>query len=248
MTPDPSAWLPTNAFVDDALRVLCFPHAGGGSAMFHRWSRRLPDWLHIVPIKLPGREDRGRETAIDNMATMIDELSFHLADYVADGTVALFGHSMGGLIAYEWAQRLRDTGIAVKHVFVSSCRPPSNFGPSDEPLHTLTDREMLEKLTSKYGAGPTSPDEFELMMLMAPTIRADLQLLETYRHPDHQALNCPLSLLGGAEDPQVTCVVLQQWQPFTTGAFKVRVFPGHHFYLRTQDDAIIRYMTTQLGG
>jgi medium-chain acyl-[acyl-carrier-protein] hydrolase len=214
--------------------------------MFHRWARRLPQSIHVVPIKLPGREDRNRQPAIDNMPEMVEQLTRHLHEFVSAAPLALFGHSMGGLISYEWAQRLRREGIDVEHVFVSSCRPPSRFCTPQEPLHTLSDKQMLDKLTSKYGAGPISKDELDLMMFMAPTIRADLQLLETYRHADQEPLACPLTVLGGAEDPRIHRVLLQEWEAFTSDSFKLRVFSGHHFYLRTQDDVVTKFVATRL--
>ncbi len=215
--------------------------------MFHRWARRLPESIHVVPIKLPGREDRSREAAIDNTHDLVNELTTNLLDFAAAGPIALFGHSMGGLISYEWAQQLRSSGLTIEHLFVSSCRPPSQFRMPENPLHKMPDREMIENLNGKYGTGAaTSREEMELMMYMASTIRADLQLLETYKLGRHEPLDFPLTVLGGADDEQITRVVLQEWETFTTGQFRLRIFPGHHFYIRSQDAAVTRFISNQL--
>jgi medium-chain acyl-[acyl-carrier-protein] hydrolase len=171
-----------------------------------------------------------------------------LRSFAAAGPIALFGHSMGGLISYEWAQRLRTEGIEVQHLFVSACRAPSQFRLPADPLHKMPDRNMIERLNGKYGTGAaTSKGEMDLMMFMAPTIRADLKLLETYTHPEHAPLDCPLTILGGADDDQITRVLLQDWEQRTTGNFKLRIFPGHHFYIRSQDEAVTKFVKNRLG-
>lgn len=243
-----SHWLPSTARDDDGLlRLLCFPHAGGGSAMFHRWRRRLDGIAHVVPINLPGRENRSREPAIDSLPQLIEQMSQALGDFVATGPVAMFGHSMGGLISYEWAQRLRREGIEVEHLFISAYRLPGQPQISTDPLHMMPDRTMIEHLNGKYGAGTiTSKGEVDLMMNLASTIRADLKLLETCIHLDYEPLTCPLSVLGGSEDEQITQMLLQEWEPRTVGNFKLQIFPGHHFYLRNQEEAVTNFIRSQL--
>lgn len=247
MNDEPSPWLPTNAGSDGRLRLVCFPHVGGGTAMFHRWARRVPQDLQVVPIKLPGREDRSWEPAVDSVAELVDRLTTDLLDYLRAAPFAFFGHSMGGLISYEWSQRLRGEGIQPRHMFISACRPATKFAAPQAPLHTRPDDEMIQLLNARYGTGEaTSSDELTLMRLMAATIRADLKLLETYTHAHDQPLSFPLSVLGGAEDKQITRTLLQGWQPLTEKRFSLRIFPGGHFYLRDQESAVISFVASRL--
>lgn len=241
-------WLPSTAENDGGLlRLLCFPHAGGGSAMFHRWHRPLDGIAHVVPIKLPGRENRSREPAIDSLPQLIEQMHTALRDFVAAGPIALFGHSMGGLISYQWAQRLRTEGIEIEHLFISAFPPPGQYQASTDPLHLLPDRTMIERLNGKYGAGTTpSEKEVDLMMYMASTIRADLKLLETCTHQDYGPLTCPLSVLGGSEDEQITQTLLQQWESRAAGNFNLQMFPGHHFYLRNQEETVTKFIRNRL--
>ena len=247
-TRNDEAWLPTNARSSDRMRLLCLPHVGGGSAMFHRWALRLVDRVNVVPVKLPGREDRTKEPAFDDLRQLVRRLSSDLTNYVQEQPLALFGHSMGGLICFEWARQMQAAGIEVQHVFVSSCRPPHRFRMPDQPMHQLPDRQMIEHLNGKYGTGTaTSNDELDLMLFMAPTIRADLKLLETYSLKEGSPpLSCPLSVLGGTDDKQITRVVLQEWERYTASDFKLRIFPGHHFYIRSQDEAVTKFIAQRL--
>ena len=74
----------------------------------------------------------------------------------------------------------------------------------------MPDVEMIEQLVNRYGPRhETSEDEMAIMKIMAKAIRADLKMLETFRHDDAPPLDCPIFALGGTEDPQVTRAKLQ---------------------------------------
>jgi surfactin synthase thioesterase subunit len=40
----------------ETLRLFCFPHAGGGPAMFNAWSRALGPRIEVVPVEVANRE------------------------------------------------------------------------------------------------------------------------------------------------------------------------------------------------
>src|SRR5262249_24060572 len=105
------------------LRLFCFPYAGRGASLYRGWSRRLPSWIDLRPVQLPGREERIREQAFTDMDALCAALLPSLAPYL-DMPVAFFGHSMGALIAYQAATRLRDQGCIPVHLVVSGQRAP----------------------------------------------------------------------------------------------------------------------------
>src|SRR4051794_20676020 len=104
-----------------ALRLFCFPYAGAGASVYRGWKRRPPASIHVCPIQLPGREERIREPPFTNMDALCAALLPELAPYL-DMPVALFGHSMGALIAYQAATRLRNQGCEPVHLLVSGQR------------------------------------------------------------------------------------------------------------------------------
>ncbi len=237
-----SVWLPTRA--DSKLagttELYCFPHAGGGSAIYHRWQKLLPATISLRPVKLPGREGRFNEPAISNLAEMVDCLTREVAP-LAQTPLALFGHSMGALVAFEWARMLSPAKRPLA-LFVSACRSPDRFDPDQQsPLHQLPDPELIQTLVRNYGTdGKSTQDELTLMRLSVDCIRADLKLLETYRYQTarHQTgppLTCPIVALVGTEDRRVTAAEVAGWQSFTTAKFRLRQIPGPHFFLRDQE-------------
>ena len=88
------------------LRLFCFPYAGGGASIYHPWSKRLSGDVEICPLYLPGRENRLREPCFKRLSSLVEELTDALTHFM-DVPFAFFGHSMGALISFEVARRLR---------------------------------------------------------------------------------------------------------------------------------------------
>src|SRR5579859_3905311 len=80
------------------LRLFCLPYAGGGASMFRDWTTGLPADIDVCPILLPGRESRVREPAFSRVEPLVEALAPAVLPYL-DVPYALFGHSMGALIA-----------------------------------------------------------------------------------------------------------------------------------------------------
>lgn len=198
-----------------------------------------------MPVRLPGRESRLAEPALGSMgellAAMVPALDPHLQP-----PYALFGHSMGGLIAFEVARHGGATARPPACLFVSGCRAPHLMTRS-VAVHALSDSEMVERMLRDFGlADSTSDDELELMRLMAPTLRADMRLVETYQVTGGSPIDSPIVALGGARDPQVTRAQLEAWQSHTVQPVVVRIFPGTHFFLREQEAEIVRFIAERV--
>lgn len=239
---------PIHGPAQPATQLFCFPHAGGGVANYHRWDRLLPDWIDLLPVKLPGRESRFNEPAVGNLHELLDRMVPAIVDHIRE-PFAMFGHSMGGLIAYELTVRLQQHGLQPQVLFLSACRAPHRFNnaTTKTKLHTLPDDEMIEYLARDYGkGGKLSNDESQMMLLMSNTIRADLKLLETYEHSGHEPLSIPIMGLAASEDRKVTLEDVSGWREHTSGSFKLRTIPGHHFYLREQEKSLAALVAATL--
>src|SRR5215213_10719856 len=100
-------WLPlTRPWSRDGIVLFCFPYAGGGASVFRDWIGALGSSVEVCPVQLPGREGRFREPAFTRLAPLVDSLVESLGSHL-DRPFALFGHSLGALIAFEFARRLR---------------------------------------------------------------------------------------------------------------------------------------------
>ena len=227
-----------------ALRLICVPFAGGGASSYRLWAQHLPDHVEVVPVQLPGREDRLDEPPVDSMEPLVDRLVPGLAPYL-DRPFALFGHSMGALIAFEVGRRLRSTGLEPVHFFASGCRAP-HLPSSCPPRHALPDQAFLDILRDMNGMPEEVMDNPDFIELVMPALRSDFKLVETYVHRSGPQLRCPVSVLGGRADPEVSPPELDGWSRHTTGPFQTQLFPGDHFFLTSARDDVLRLVASHL--
>ncbi|HBY63598.1 MAG TPA: hypothetical protein DEH78_27550, partial [Solibacterales bacterium] len=143
-TEDKDPWFPwLEEAGGAALRLFCFPFAGGGGLAYRAWKEVLGEAAAVCPVRLPGRETRAHEPLIDDLGALIAELRSRIEPYLAAGPFAFFGHSMGAAIAFELIRRLRADGLPLPvGLYVSGARAPQfrrDWTPGPEPHH----REFL---------------------------------------------------------------------------------------------------------
>jgi medium-chain acyl-[acyl-carrier-protein] hydrolase len=230
-----------------AVRLVCFPHAGGGASTFATWAPLLPPAVELVAVQLPGREDRIREPAPTDLGRLLDELGVALT--FAEGVpVALLGHSWGALLAFELARRFeqRDHPV-VTRLIVSGSRAP--HCPSLlPPISGLPRAEFLDALRKLGGIHPEVLAHEGFLDIVLPTVRADLRLAEKYRHVAGRPLACPITVLGGTADPMTSAASLDAWSGYTTGACRRHMFDGDHFFFVGGCNPIVAVIAESLTG
>ncbi|MFF5455490.1 thioesterase II family protein [Streptomyces sp. NPDC012950] len=229
----PSPWfpLPPEPAADTGTVLFCLPHAGAGASVYRRWPALLADVAEVVPVQLPGRESRFGEPRHTRTAQVVDALADHVLERAArHPRLAVFGHSMGALLAHELAHALADRGRAPGHLFVSGYRAPSLPRPSED-VHRLPREELIAHLGRMEGTHPEVLAHPELLDLLLPVLRADYELCETHRHTPRPPLSAPVTAFGGDADPGVAPAHLEAWAELTTGPFRHHLLPGGHFYL-----------------
>ncbi len=148
-----------------------------------------------------------------------------------DEPFALFGHSMGALVAFELALAARrELGVEPVHFFASAQRAPRCHRVPD--IHTLPDAEFVRAIRERYGGIPDAVlREPDLMALMVPLLRADLAVCESFDRRRGEPLACPITAFGGAQDPWVGREHLVGWEEETSEDFTLRMFPGDHLFI-----------------
>ena len=228
------------------LRLLCFPYAGGGVPIFRAWPDLLPPEIEVWAIQLPGRDGRLREPIPDDLETLALAVANGLGPLL-DMPFACFGHSMGALLAFEFARQIRRRGQpGPTHLFVSARRAPQ-LPRTDTPLHTLPEGPFIEMLRQRYNGIPAAIlAEPELLELFLPMLRADFKMIETYQYREEAPLDCPIMAFGGAQNEWALPDELTAWQAQTHRAFKMQLFPGGHFYLQAALPQLVTAVAREL--
>jgi medium-chain acyl-[acyl-carrier-protein] hydrolase len=222
---------------DGALRLYCFPYAGGSAQVFRGWQRHFAPQAALSLASLPGRATRIGEPPFRQYKPLITALADAIIPEIPPA-FAFWGHSMGAVISFELARELRRRGQPVPIALFLSGRGAPQIPDPDPPVFNLPDPEFIAELRRLNGTPRELLDSPELKELFLPTIRADFELVETYEYEPESPLTCNICVYGGLQDAHVPAANLKEWQKQTSGAFKVRMFPGDHFYIHTSDDLL----------
>lgn len=232
-------WVQTRPLPRARLQLFCFPFAGGSAGSFMPWLAALAPDIQVCAIQLPGRGARFGEAPLSDLDTLIAQLGQVIADH-GDLPYAFFGHSLGGLLAYELSHRCVQLGLErPRHLFVSASIAPRHRTAEGPRYDLMTDAQLLAKLRDYEGTPPDVLANAELMELLLPAIRADFTLLQHYRYRARPRLDVPLTVLAGRDDAHVVPALLDDWQQETTGAFRLHWFDGGHFFLAPQQDKVL---------
>jgi surfactin synthase thioesterase subunit len=223
--------------------LYCLAHAGAGVSSFHRWDELAGPDVRVVPLLLPGRGKRRREPRLTSrdglLAELLNQVTEHDPD---DGSFALYGHSLGALVAYTLTRAMTDlTSARPAFLAVGACPPPDTTPPV---LHAAEaeDAELVEALGAAGllpAAGIGVPGGAWYRMVL-PVLRDDLRLADALRTAaavpaTGGPVSVPLLAVGGSGDPLAPAPVLGGWRRWTTSHFVQRTVPGDHFFTRGRE-------------
>lgn len=213
-------------------RLFCFPYAGGSSAIFYRWHEYMSPAVEVCSIQLPGREGRFTMPPYTSMQPLVEAAARALLPFL-DKPYVLFGHSFGALVAFELARYLHDQDMQRPMSLLVSAAGAPHVGRMTDRLHTLPDDELIRQLCLLQGTRQGILQQPEVVQLLLPTIRADLQVFETYAYKDVPPLFCPIAVFGGLDDKRIEPSGLENWRHHTRRGFSLTMLPGDHFFIHS---------------
>lgn len=230
--------LPTQHDPAARLRLVCLPYAGGGAAAFYRWQPHVSRGIELVPIRLPGREDRFGESPYYDLRVLAQDAAIAIEE-IDDRPFALLGHSMGAIAALEIALELRRRNMRGPELLIVSASAAPHRTELRPSICNLPDDLFLGEIVSRYDGIPEAVRTHkELLKQMLPILRADVYMLEQYAPADEPPLDCDILAIAGSEDRWMSITDLQAWGKYTSGKFSARLFPGGHFFLfRDQEES-----------
>ena len=214
-----------------ALRWFAFPHAGGAASAFRPLSIALPPSIELVGVQPPGRWNRIKEAPHRRVLDLVDAMFAPFVSAAAEAPFALWGHSLGALVAFELARRLQREGKPAPRLLLVSARRDPTLAPLGAPMAHLDDEAFINAVDERYGGiNPAVRADKEMMALTLPALRADMEMYETYRASDGDKLLAPIVALRGVADPITSEETVAGWAAQTRAGFRATVFPGGHFF------------------
>ncbi|MFE0652452.1 thioesterase II family protein [Streptomyces sp. NPDC059534] len=212
----------------DAPSLLVLSHAGGSAHAYLDWEPLIPPHVRLLIGQYPGRGARYSEPLPVDVNDVADQLYQVLRD---QPRLHVLGHSMGALVAFELALRLEREGRPPAGLVVSAARAAHLENPRPVHPERLDDEELAVELGVRGGTAPELLEDPDMRAMVLRVIRADFALDDAYRYTGPvPALSCPLTVLGGEDDPVVPVADLKAWHQLTTGSADMSMFPGGHFY------------------
>ena len=224
-------------------RLVCLPHAGGSATFYFPVSKSLAPDVEVLGVQYPGRQDRRHEPFLTSIGAIADRVA-ELLRGKDDRPLALFGHSMGAMVAYEVARRLEAAGTPAEALFVSGRRAPSR--QRDDSVHTRTDDGVLAELRRLSGTEMDLLGDEDVVRMILPVVRNDYRAVETYRDTASTPLSTPVVAFTGTDDPVASVDEVASWAEHTTADFELVPLAGGHFFLTRHQDVILRYLTDRL--
>lgn len=226
------------------LTLFCLPYAGASAMAYLRWRRSAPSWLDIRPLELPGRGSRASEP----LATDLVDLAAQLARELRGETgraYALFGHSMGSLLAFELACALRAQGLPLPRALLVSGGAAPAHRDYLRFRAPMSDEQLLDELARLQGTPDEALQDPELMRLALPVLRADFLLCGRYRYQPIAPLQCPLHVLAGSQD-KASETQLLAWRELAAADFSLKLFDAGHFFIQTHERAVLAHLAACL--
>jgi Predicted thioesterase involved in non-ribosomal peptide biosynthesis len=215
-----------------AFRLICIPCAGGSASYFLKWASVFPPQVKLHGLHLPGREERFDEP----LPISLTELTARLVDEIQplfDLPFAIFGHSIGALVGFELARHLRRKHLPQPALLIASGLRAPHLISTLKPATELQEHDFLHWLAQLNGTPRNLLADDDAIRVFLPVIRADMMLATSYLYEAEPALRCSLSAYGGLSDAGTDRQQLLGWKQHTAGKFRLRMFPGGHFFTDT---------------
>jgi medium-chain acyl-[acyl-carrier-protein] hydrolase len=228
-------------------RLFCFPFAGGSAAVFAAWGGELKPGIEVWAAQPRGRGTRLYEPPHRSVKEMAEDYLEAIRAHL-DLPFAFYGHSLGGLLAFELTLQLEAAGLAQpRRLFIGACLPPG-LGLLHSRISHLPDDGFVAAVRERYAGIPEAVlREPELMQLFLPGLKADFAAHESFDRSRIAQVHCPVTALAGDGDPVIEPVKMREWGRHTAASFDHCIIPGDHFFLSASRDAVLSRVREKMG-
>ncbi|MCD9006287.1 alpha/beta fold hydrolase [Luteimonas sp. XNQY3] len=223
-----------------ALRLICLPYAGGSASIYCPWGRHLPDSVELIAVQPPGRASRIAEPPCPDMQTLVGAVGAALA-MLPNCPYVLFGHSLGSRVAYALGMHSSMLGLVPPRLLIASGSRAPHLPGRRAPVHDLPDDLFKEWLRAFGGTPHALLDDAEFMDLLMPALRADFSIADQYR-AEPAPLPCPVQVLTGSHDTDVTPEESQAWMALSNGHCDIHSIDGGHFFIHSHAEQVLSHI------
>ena len=221
--------------------TVVFPHAGAAAASYRTLATALAAGGDTYIVQYPRRADRLGDPALETVHDLARGL-FEAGPWSRVAPLRLFGHSMGAVVAFEFARIAESHDAVVQRLWVSA--GPAPCAVAGMPDLPTTDDGLLADIADLGGTDPELLADEEFAELLTTAVRADYQAVNRYDCAPGVRIRADIHVLGARDDHRVDPAALRLWENHTAGAFELFLYDGGHFYLNEHIDAVAARVNT----
>lgn len=224
----------------EKVNLFSFPFAGGAAASYNPFKQYLDPKIELRAVELAARGRRMRDPNYNSIDDAVDDVFNIIKDELPKAPYALYGHSMGSMIAFELAYKIRDNNLPMPlHIIFSGRAAPQISRDNKRRLHHLSDGEFKKQIKELGGTPKEFFDHPELMELFLPLLKQDFKLTEIYVHPEKDSpLDLNITVLSGKKDEDSPEEV-EAFRVHTSKNCDIHYFEGDHFFIFDEPQRVI---------
>ena len=229
--------------------LLILPHAGGSAKTYCNMKKFFPTEIRLVPLEPSGRGARINEPFCESIEECASDLAERLVLSGESDGYAIFGHSMGTMLAAELVRQLRRRGVSgPEHVFLSG-----RCALDDKASLRFTASSTDEEITRFFVENELIPSAVvqneQLFAMFSAILCADIRMTGDYRlTPKDFTFDCDISVLYGRSDKFLCGCDMKRWAAYTNGKCELFEFNGGHFYYSDEKEKLCGIITQKLLG
>lgn len=228
------------------VNIFCLPYAGGNKYSYLKFAESAPAFINMITLDYPGRVPRMKEPLLYDIGSMVNDLYNQIKKKTDHADYAIYGHSMGGLLAYLLTRKLIENNHkAPVHLFITGTSGPSASSRGEKKRHLLPKREFLQEMKDLDGVPDEILESEELLSFFEPILRADFRISENYIYEYKEPLDIPITVITGTdEDFEPEDIYL--WQKETKLDVDFRKMPGKHFFIFKYPFEVVEIISKKL--
>lgn len=230
----------------EKINIFFLPFAGGSRYAYRQYEQKMPDPFNLISLEYPGRGSRIKDPFASDVQCLADDLYCQVRNELDNGVYAIYGHSMGGLMAYLLSRKIVENKHRPPlHLFITGTSGPSSPSRTERNYHLLDKKSFLQKIIELKGLPDEIINDEALLDFFEPILRADFKITETYLYEKNEPLDIPITVITGAEEDLYPSEILL-WQNETRYKVDFRKMRGNHFFIFQHIDLIIQIIAARL--
>lgn len=219
----------------DSIQLFCLPYAGASArGVYEKWKLQMNKRIKIYPLELAGHGQRMQEPLNASVDEVVQEFLPVIKENIfGERPYALFGHSMGTILAYELALAIQKEQLHPPVTMFLSGRYPPHFIYGEKGNHLLPDKEFLHQLMKLGGTPAQFLQSTELLKIFLPVLRNDYRIInEHLLNAIKEKFDFDIAFFYSDSDDFVKDKkIAAGWAKYTNKLFSMFEFQGGHFFL-----------------